>query len=60
MGGGILCVWTLGNVVFFTDALRRIQARTFRVIIWGTRLQIAYFTGESMKITGQICALEFS
>lgn len=60
VGCGIEYVENYRNILFYTDALIRIQARTCRVIIRGTGLQIAYFTGESMKITGQICALEFS
>ena len=48
------------NILFYTDTLIRIQAKTCKVIIRGKQLKIAYFTGEAMKITGCIGALEFA
>ncbi len=47
------------NILFYTDALIRIQAKNCRVEITGDCLQIAYFTGEAMKVTGNIRRLEF-
>lgn len=47
------------SILLYTDTLVKVQARTCKVVVRGTRLKIEYYTSETMKITGQIQSLEF-
>lgn len=47
------------NIILYTDTLVKLQAKTCRLEIRGSRLTIEYYTNEEMKITGQIQAVEF-
>ena len=46
-------------ILFYGEDRIRVQTKTCRVEIRGLELQIVYYTGEAMKITGKICGMEF-
>lgn len=47
------------NIIFYTDTLVKLQGKSCRLVIHGSRLTIEYYTGDEMKITGQIQSVEF-
>lgn len=47
------------SILLYTDTLVRIQAKSCRLLIRGSRLCIQCYTSEEMTITGQIASLEF-
>lgn len=48
------------GILEYTDKLIRIRCKSGEVKISGCRLQIAYYTNSDMKITGNVCHVEFS
>lgn len=47
------------GIIFYTDTLIKLQAKTCRVAVSGSRLVIEYYTNEEMKINGLIKSMEF-
>lgn len=47
------------KILIYTDTLVKLQAKTCKVIIQGSRLMIEYYTDEEMKITGMLRSVEF-
>lgn len=47
------------SIILYTDTLVKLQAKSCRVHIGGSRLVIEYYTNDEMKIVGQIRTLEF-
>ena len=58
-GSGELYVENYRCILFYGEDRIRLQTKTCRVEIRGLELQIVYYTGEAMKITGKICGMEF-
>lgn len=47
------------SIILYTDTLIKLQAKTCRVAVSGSRLVIEYYTNEEMKISGLIKSMEF-
>ena len=47
------------GIILYTDTLIKLQAKTCRVAVSGSRLVIEYYTNEEMKINGLIKSMEF-
>ena len=47
------------GIILCTDTLIKLQAKTCRVAVSGSRLVIEYYTNEEMKINGLIKSMEF-
>ena len=47
------------SLIEYTDELIRIQTRTCKLEIHGTGLDIAYYTNEEMKITGELLEVKY-
>lgn len=47
------------SIILYTDTLVKLQAKTCRVIVHGTRLMIEYYTCDEMRISGYIQSVEF-
>lgn len=47
------------GILLYTDTLVKLQAKTCKICIEGTRLKIEYYSDEDMKITGHIKAVTF-
>ena len=59
IGDRIVYIENYRCILFYGDNRIRLQAKTCRVEIRGTGLQIDDYTGVAMKITGRICGLDF-
>ena len=47
------------SLIEYTDERIRIQTRTCKLEIHGTGLDIAYYTNEEMKITGELLEVKY-
>lgn len=47
------------SIVFFSDTVLKLQGKNARMTVTGRGLSIAYYDREQLKVTGQICAVEF-
>lgn len=47
------------SIILYTDTMIRLQAKTCRLTISGSRLVIEYYTNEEMRINGLIKSMEF-
>ena len=47
------------SLIEYTDEMIRIQTRTCKLEIHGTGLDIAYYTNEEMKITGELLEVKY-
>ncbi len=47
------------GILEYTDQMILLQAKNCRVCFEGTRLSIDYYTGEDMKISGNICNVRY-
>ena len=47
------------SLIEYTDEKIRIQTRTCKLEIHGTGLDIAYYTNEEMKITGELLEVKY-
>ncbi len=58
-GRRALLVENYRTIVLYTDELIKLQGKTCRLLVSGSRLSIQYYTREEMKITGQIKSVQF-
>ena len=58
-GHRALLVENYRAIVLYTDELIKLQGKTCRLCVSGSRLSIQYYTKEEMKITGQIKSVQF-
>lgn len=54
-----LIVENYRGVRTLTDRRIEVQTRTCRVIVEGEKLEAAYYTREEMRITGNICSIQY-
>ena len=47
------------SLIEYTDEMIRIQTRTCKLEIHGTGLDIAFYTNEEMKITGELLEVKY-
>lgn len=47
------------NLILYTDTCIRLQGKSGRLSVAGSRLVIDYYNSEEMKISGQIKSVEF-
>ena len=47
------------SLIEYTECLIRLQTRTCKLEIHGTNLDIAYYTNDEMKITGEIQEVKY-
>ena len=47
------------SILIYTDCLVKLQAKTCKLVIRGSRLRIAYYSPQEMRVTGCIGAMEF-
>lgn len=47
------------SIILYTDTMIKLQAKTCRLTILGSRLVIEYYTSEEMRINGLIKSMEF-
>ena len=59
VGRGQVNVENYRSILIYTDTLIKLQAKTCRVAVSGSRLVIEYYTNEEMKINGLIKSMEF-
>ena len=54
-----LCIENYRGILEYTTCLIRIQTKQLQIRIMGKELKIEYYTNLEMKITGDICSIEF-
>lgn len=59
LGDSEVCIENYRGIVEYTDCLIRVQTRGKQIRLHGRNLQIEYYTNDEMKITGNICSIEF-
>lgn len=59
LGHHELCIENYRGILEYTACLIRIQTKQVQIRIIGNGLKIEYYTNLEMKITGDICSVEF-
>ena len=59
LGHHELCIENYRGILEYTACLIRVQTKQVQIRIIGNGLKIEYYTNLEMKITGEICAIEF-
>lgn len=59
IGKHALLIENYRNIIIYTDTQIKLQTKTCRLIITGSRLNIEYYTSDEMKVQGLIKAIEF-
>ena len=59
LGHHELCIENYRGILEYTTCLIRIQTKQVQIRIIGKGLKIEYYTNLEMKITGDICSIEF-
>ena len=54
-----LCIENYSGIIEYTDVLIRVQSKSGQIKVTGKRMEIAYYTNDEMKITGDIRSIEY-
>lgn len=59
IGRGEICIENYKGIIEYNQNIIKIQAKNYRIIIEGKRLNILYFTDDEMYITGLIETISY-